>query len=87
MSSYDAAQAFPTVCADYRNAFYRQTARRIYKYADIKECKGEKYVNGHYEKYFDGGSMGDHQYHTRWTSDTCPKCKGKGYLEKKVTWE
>jgi predicted nucleic-acid-binding Zn-ribbon protein len=22
-----------------------------------------------------------------WTYETCPKCGGKGWLEKKVTWE
>ena len=50
-------------------------------------CGGSGYVNYRTETYFDGGMYGDHQYHTRETSDRCEKCKGKGYLEKKVSWE
>lgn len=50
-------------------------------------CCGKGRVNERTEKYFDGGMYGDHEYHTYWTSDECPKCKGKGYLEKKTIWE
>jgi len=31
--------------------------------------------------HWDGPMGGYHEFHT------CEKCKGKGYLEKKVTWE
>ena len=31
--------------------------------------------------HWDGPMGGYHEWHT------CPQCKGKGYLEKKVTWE
>lgn len=51
------------------------------------ECKGTGRVNEHYEQIFDDRRYGDHQYHTYRTSDECPRCKGKAYLEKKVTWE
>lgn len=50
-------------------------------------CDGTGRINGHYEKYFDGGMYGDHQYHERWESDKCPDCDGKGYQDKKETWE
>lgn len=51
-------------------------------------CDGKGYINSHYEEYLDSVvNWGDGQYHTRWVSDTCPECGGKGYLEKKVTWE
>lgn len=51
------------------------------------ECNGKGRVNERSERVFDGGLYGDHQYHTYWTSDKCEKCNGKGYLEKKITWE
>lgn len=51
------------------------------------DCNGKGRVNEHSEQVFDGGLYGDHKYHTYWTSDPCPRCKGKGYLEKKLTWE
>lgn len=51
------------------------------------DCNGKGRVNEHSEQVFDGGLYGDHKYHTYWKSDPCPRCKGKGYLEKKVTWE
>ena len=54
---------------------------------ECPECKGTGRVNEHSEQVFDGGLYGDHQYHTYWTSDKCPRCGGKGYLEKVITWE
>ena len=50
-------------------------------------CGGKGRINERTERYFDGGMYGDHQYHSRVESDECPRCKGKGYLDKKVTWE
>jgi len=50
-------------------------------------CGGSGYVNHRTQRYFDGGMYGDHQWHDRETSDECPTCKGKGYLEKKISWE
>lgn len=49
-------------------------------------CHGEGRIDGHYEKYFDGGMYGDHQYHEEWTSKECPECGGKGYLKKETRW-
>lgn len=50
-------------------------------------CGGRGRINERTERYFDGGMYGDHKYHSRVESDTCPICNGKGYLDKKVTWE
>ena len=48
------------------------------------QCDGKKGWRGKWiEPYdhWDGPMGGYYEWHT------CPKCKGKGYLEKKVTWE
>lgn len=48
------------------------------------QCKGKKGWQGKYiEPYdhWDGPMGGYYEWHE------CPKCGGKGYLEKKVTWE
>lgn len=48
------------------------------------QCHGKKGWQGKYiEPYdhWDGPMGGYYEWHE------CPKCGGKGYLEKKVTWE
>ena len=50
-------------------------------------CGGTGRIHGRYEKYFDGGMYGDHQYHEHYVSDKCPDCDGKGYQDLKEVWE
>ena len=48
------------------------------------ECHGQGWVYGRYippYDHWDGPMGGYHETHK------CEKCNGKGYLEKKVTWE
>lgn len=48
------------------------------------ECKGKKGWQGKWiepYEHWDGPMGGYYEW------NTCPKCKGKGYLEKKVSWE
>lgn len=48
------------------------------------DCNGKGGWKGKWIEPYDhwDGPMGGYYEH-----HTCPKCKGKGYLEKKVTWE
>ena len=48
------------------------------------ECNGKGSWKTDYVPEYDhwDGKMGGY-----WNYEKCPKCKGKGYLEKKVTWE
>ena len=47
-------------------------------------CNGQGSWKTDYVPEYDhwDGTMGGY-----WNYEKCPKCKGKGYLEKKVTWE
>ncbi len=49
-------------------------------------CGGTGRINSRWEKYFDGGREGDHQWHEEHTSDRCPDCGGKGYQDKEEVW-
>lgn len=49
------------------------------------ECGGKKGWEGRWIPPYDNYDIGHVEGHYEW--NTCPKCKGKGYLEKKVTWE
>lgn len=48
------------------------------------ECHGKGSWKTDYVPEYDhwDGKMGGY-----WNYQKCPKCKGKGYLDKKVTWE
>ena len=48
------------------------------------ECHGEGLWKTDYVPEYDhwDGKMGGY-----WNYQKCPRCKGKGYLDKKVTWE
>ena len=48
------------------------------------ECHGEGSWKTDYVPEYDhwDGKMGGY-----WNYQKCPRCKGKGYLDKKVTWE
>ena len=48
------------------------------------ECHGEGAWKTDYVPEYDhwDGKMGGY-----WNYQKCPRCKGKGYLDKKVTWE
>ncbi len=48
------------------------------------ECHGEGSWRTDYVPEYDhwDGTMGGY-----WNYEKCPRCKGKGYLDKKVTWE
>lgn len=50
------------------------------------KCHGSGRIDGHYEKIFDGGMYGDHEYHDTYIDKECPECGGKGYLERKTVW-
>lgn len=49
-----------------------------------ERCNGNGYINKRYIEPYEHweGGMGGY-----WESDTCPECKGKGYLEKVTKWE
>lgn len=49
------------------------------------KCHGAKGFQGRFIEAYDNYDIGHVDAHYEWT--ICDKCKGKGYLEKKVTWE
>jgi len=48
-------------------------------------CNGEKRFRGRFVEAYDNYDIGHVDAHYEW--NTCPRCHGKGYLEKKTTWE
>ena len=48
-------------------------------------CGGKGYHQGKWVEPYDNYDIGHVEGH--YVHDTCETCKGKGYLEKKVTWE
>lgn len=52
---------------------------------DCPECHGEGRIRGRFIEAYDNYDIGHVDAHYEY--ETCKKCKGKGYLEKKVSWE
>ena len=50
-----------------------------------EHCGGEGRIRGRLVNEYDNYDIGHVEAHYEY--DICPKCGGKGYLEKKVTWE
>lgn len=48
-------------------------------------CNGQKYFRGRWVEAYDNYDVGHVDAHYEY--NRCEKCNGKGYLEKKVTWE
>lgn len=49
------------------------------------ECHGEKRFRGRFVPEYDNYDIGHVDAHYEY--ETCKRCGGKGYLEKKTTWE